>query len=45
MRLRNYTFETSLPECDTFAEKIIRVAVAVIFIGVGIYLVVLWIQS
>jgi cytochrome c-type biogenesis protein len=29
----------------TRAEKIIRVAVSVIFIGVGIYLVVLWIQS
>ena len=27
------------------AEKIIRVAVAIIFIGVGIYLVVLWIQG
>jgi cytochrome c-type biogenesis protein len=29
----------------TRAEKIIRVAVSIIFIGVGIYLVVLWIQS
>jgi cytochrome c biogenesis protein CcdA len=29
----------------TRAEKIIRVTVAIIFIGVGIYLVVLWIQS
>ena len=29
----------------TRVEKIIRVAVAIIFIGVGIYLVVLWIQS
>jgi len=29
----------------TRAEKIIRVIVSIIFIGVGIYLVVLWIQS
>jgi cytochrome c biogenesis protein CcdA len=29
----------------TRAEKIIRVAVSIVFIGVGIYLVVLWIQS
>ena len=29
----------------TRAEKIIRVAVSIIFIGVGIYLVVLWIQA
>jgi cytochrome c biogenesis protein CcdA len=29
----------------TRAERIIRVAASVIFIGVGIYLVVLWIQS
>jgi len=29
----------------TRAEKIVRVAVSIIFIGVGIYLVVLWIQS
>jgi len=29
----------------TRAEKIIRVTVSIIFIGVGIYLVVLWIQS
>ena len=29
----------------TRAEKIIRVAVAIIFIGVGVYLVVLWIRS
>ena len=29
----------------TRAEKIIRVAVSIIFMGVGIYLVVLWIQS
>ena len=29
----------------TRAEKIIRVAVSIIFIGVGIHLVVLWIQS
>jgi len=29
----------------TRAEKIIRVAASIIFIGVGIYLVVLWIQS
>ena len=29
----------------TRAEKIIRVAVSIIFIGVGIYLIVLWIQS
>jgi len=29
----------------TRAEKVIRVAVSIIFIGVGIYLVVLWIQS
>jgi len=29
----------------TRVEKIIRVAVAIIFIGVGIYLVVLWIQA
>jgi cytochrome c biogenesis protein CcdA len=29
----------------TRAEKIIRVAVSIIFIGVGIYLVVLWIQT
>ena len=29
----------------TRAEKIIRVAVSIIFIGVGIYFVVLWIQS
>ena len=29
----------------TRAEKIIRVATSIIFIGVGIYLVVLWIQS
>ncbi len=29
----------------TRVEKIIRVAVSIIFIGVGIYLVVLWIQS
>jgi cytochrome c-type biogenesis protein len=29
----------------TRAEKIIRVVVSIIFIGVGIYLVVLWIQS
>ena len=29
----------------TRVEKIIRVAVAIIFIGVGIYLVVLWIQN
>jgi cytochrome c biogenesis protein CcdA len=29
----------------TRAEKIIRVAVSIIFVGVGIYLVVLWIQS
>jgi cytochrome c biogenesis protein CcdA len=29
----------------TRAEKIIRVAVSIIFIGVGIYLVVLWIKS
>jgi len=29
----------------TRAEKVIRVVVAIIFIGVGIYLVVLWIQS
>jgi len=29
----------------TRAEKIIRVAVSIIFIGVGIYLVVLWLQS
>ena len=29
----------------TRAEKIIRIAVSIIFIGVGIYLVVLWIQS
>jgi cytochrome c-type biogenesis protein len=29
----------------TRAEKIIRVAVSIIFIGVGIYLLVLWLQS
>jgi len=29
----------------TRAEKVIRVAVSIIFIGVGIYLVVLWIQT
>jgi cytochrome c biogenesis protein CcdA len=29
----------------TRAEKIIRVAVSIIFIGVGIYLVVLWMRS
>jgi len=29
----------------TRAEKIIRVAVSIIFIGVGVYLVVLWIRS
>ena len=29
----------------TRAEKIIRVAVSIVFIGVGIYLVVLWIRS
>jgi cytochrome c biogenesis protein CcdA len=29
----------------TRTEKIIRVAVSIIFIGVGIYLIVLWIQS
>jgi cytochrome c biogenesis protein CcdA len=29
----------------TRVEKIIRVAVSIIFIGVGIYLVVLWIQT
>lgn len=29
----------------TRAEKIIRVAVSIIFIGVGIYFVVLWIQT
>jgi len=29
----------------TRAEKIIRVAVSIIFIGVGIYLIVLWLQS
>ena len=29
----------------THVEKIIRVAVSIIFIGVGIYLVVLWIQT
>jgi cytochrome c biogenesis protein CcdA len=29
----------------TRAEKIIRVAVSIIFIGVGLYYVVLWIQS
>jgi cytochrome c biogenesis protein CcdA len=29
----------------TRAEKIIRVAASIIFIGVGIYLIVLWIQS
>jgi cytochrome c biogenesis protein CcdA len=29
----------------TRAEKVIRVAVSIIFIGVGIYLVVLWIQA
>jgi cytochrome c biogenesis protein CcdA len=29
----------------TRVEKIVRVAVSIIFIGVGIYLVVLWIQA
>jgi cytochrome c biogenesis protein CcdA len=29
----------------TRVEKIIRIAMAIVFIGVGIYYVVLWIQS
>jgi len=29
----------------TRAEKIIRVIVSIIFIGIGIYYVVLWIQT
>ncbi len=29
----------------TRAEKVIRVVVSIVFIGVGIYCVVLWIQS
>jgi uncharacterized membrane protein len=36
--------KASAERCDG-AEKIIRVAVSIVFIGVGIYLVVLWIQS